>query len=222
MDPQPQLIETEVPDRPAGAVLVLHGGASRGAEAVVSSRQLSVRRMVPIARAIASRGEGRLAVFRLLNTTRGWNPARSPVDDARWALDEIAERLGERRPACLVGHSLGGRAALLAADAPEVRSAVALAPWVYPDDIPDGLEGRRILFLHGSKDRVASPARSAALAEGLRASADVDYVVVEGSGHAMLRHHRSFSGPAADFAAETLLDTTHRAVAATGGSESFR
>jgi predicted esterase len=149
-----------VPEEPEGVVIALHGGASRRGKMAVSPAQLSVLRMVPIARRAARAGGGRLAVFRLLNSTRGWDTHHTPLRDAAWALDEIAERLGRRLPTCLIGHSLGGRAALLAAGAPEVRSAVALAPWVLPSDRPADLEGRRILIVHGARDRVASPRRS--------------------------------------------------------------
>jgi dienelactone hydrolase len=108
----------------------------------------------------------------------------------------------------VVGHSLGGRAALLTAGRPEVRSAVALAPWVQPTDVPGGLSGRRILIVHGTMDRIASPERSAALARALARQADVAYVSVEGAKHAMLRRHDLFDGLAADFAAATLLGTS--------------
>ncbi|HET6550114.1 MAG TPA: alpha/beta fold hydrolase, partial [Solirubrobacter sp.] len=162
---------------------------------------------VPIARRVARAGRGRLAVFRLLNSRRGWDSSHTPVHDARWALDEIAERLGARPPTCLLGHSLGGRAALLAAGAPGVRSAVALAPWVYPTDIPPGLDGRRILIVHGTEDRVADPDRSAALARALDGGVRLTYVTVEGGKHAMLGRRALFDGLAADFAAATLLDT---------------
>ncbi|MGR4852480.1 alpha/beta fold hydrolase [Streptomyces sp. LARHCF252] len=48
--------------------------------------------------------------------------------DARRALGELARRAGDV-PVVLVGHSMGGRAALRAADAPQVRAVPALAPW---------------------------------------------------------------------------------------------
>ena len=48
--------------------------------------------------------------------------------DVAWALERVRGPHGEV-PVALVGHSLGGRAALLAGGAP-VRSAVALNPWV--------------------------------------------------------------------------------------------
>ncbi len=207
MDLKPRLIDVVVPERPAGAVLVLHGGASRRGNMMVSPTQLSVLRMVPIARRIARVGRGRLAVFRLLNSVRGWDTHHTPVRDAAWGLDQIAERYGERLATCVVGHSLGGRAALLIAGRPEVRSAVALAPWVYPTDVPDGLSGQRILIVHGTRDRVASPERSAALASALSRRARVAYISVEAGRHAMLKRHDLFDGLAAEFAAVTLLAT---------------
>jgi dienelactone hydrolase len=203
-----------VPEEPEGVVIALHGGASRRGKMAVSPAQLSVLRMVPIARRAARAGGGRLAVFRLLNSIRGWDTHHTPLRDAAWALDEIAERLGRRLPTCLIGHSLGGRAALLAASAPEVRSAVALAPWVLPSDRPTDLAGRRILIVHGARDRVASPRRSGALAEAIAAQADVNYVCVGDGRHAMLRRHALFDGLAADFAAVTLLGTPPRAALA--------
>jgi dienelactone hydrolase len=203
--PEPQLIETAVPQDPAGVVLLLHGGASRRREMMVSPTQLSVLRMIPIARRVARAGGGELAVYRLLNRVRGWDTHHTPVHDAQWALEEIARRLGGPRPTCLVGHSLGGRAALLAAGAAEVRSAVALAPYVYPSDGDRDLTGRRLLIVHGAQDRIARPENAAAVARGLSRTATVSYVSVERGKHAMLRHHACFDGLAAGFAAATLL-----------------
>ena len=145
-------------------------------------------------------------MYRLLNSHRGWDTGHTPLQDARWALDQIAERLGRPLPTCLVGHSLGGRAALLAAGSPEVAGAVALAPWVLPTDVPPTVRGRRFLIVHGRRDRIASPRRSLALAERLHREAEVSYVCVEDGAHAMLRHHGVFDGLAARFAAATLLD----------------
>jgi len=205
MTPAPQLIDVHVPDNPAGSVLVMHGGSSRGENRMVSPTQLSVVRMIPVARRIAREAQGELAVFRLLNSVRGWDTTHTPVLDAKWALSEVAQRLGRRPPTCLVGHSLGGRGALLTASLPEIVSVVALAPWVYADDVPDGLHGEQILIVHGSRDRIATPARSKALARNLSRRARVGYVTVEGGKHAMLHRHGVFSGLAAQFATATLL-----------------
>ena len=111
-------------------------------------------------------------------------------------------------PTCLVGHSLGGRAALLSAGRPEVVSAVALAPWVYPTDVPAELHGARILIVHGADDRIADPDRSEALARRIAArpgGAEVAYVTVRRGTHSMLARHAVFDGLAAGFAAVTLL-----------------
>lgn len=209
---EPRLIDVETPDGAIANVLMLHGGASRRSRMMVSPTQLSVLRMIPIAKLIARTGRGRLAVFRLLNSYRGWDTHHTPLDDARWALDQLAERPGGALPTCLVGHSLGGRAALLSSAQPEVRSTVALAPWVYPTDVPAGLSGQRILIVHGSRDRVASPQRSAELSERLSRFARVRYLSIEGGKHAMLSHHREFSTAAAEFTVETLLDGKASAV----------
>jgi dienelactone hydrolase len=202
---QPKLIDVTLPRDPAGVVVVLHGGASRREQMMVSPTQLSVLRMIPIAKRIARAGDGRLAVVRLLNSRRGWDAHQTPVHDVRWALGQLAERVGDELPVCLVGHSLGGRAALLAAGERQVRRAVALAPWVHPSDVAPGLAGRELLLVHGSRDRIASPQRSAALARNLARSARVGYVTVDGGRHAMLRHHGVFDRLAADFATATLL-----------------
>ncbi|MCW2817743.1 MAG: Alpha/beta hydrolase family protein, partial [Marmoricola sp.] len=123
----------------------------------------------------------------------------------RWALDQIAERLGSRLPTALVGHSLGGRAAILAGDAEGVSSVVALNPWVYPSDSVD-LTGRRVLVVHGTEDRVADPGRARTVATRLaRTATSVGVVDVEGGKHAMLHRGREFEVLTADFVTATLL-----------------
>ncbi len=196
-----RLVPVRRPKDPEGVVIVLHGGAARRDRTAVSPTQLSVIRMIPVAHRLARAGRGRLTVYRLLNSARGWDVAHTPVDDARWAMEQVDPGL----PVSLVGHSLGGRAALLAGDGPTVRSVVALNPWVYPSDAAD-LAGRRVLIVHGDADRIASPARSLALARTLRRTTQVDYVTVPDGKHAMLRHHAEFERLAADFVVETLLD----------------
>lgn len=193
------------PAHPAGLVLVLHGGSARRDHKPVSAVQLPVLRMIPVARRLSHAGEGRLAVFRLLNSHRGWNREQTPVQDIDWALEHVSRQFGGQPPTCLVGHSIGGRAALLAASRPGVVSAVGLAPWLYASDEPD-LAGRRILIVHGSKDRIADPAKSAAVARNLAGTADrLGYVLIEGGQHAMRRHGRLFSSLTVDFVVSTLL-----------------
>jgi alpha-beta hydrolase superfamily lysophospholipase len=203
MDVTARLISTRVPRSPEGLVLVLHGGAWRRDRPAVSPTQLSVLRMVPIARCLARAGRGRLAVVRLLNSVRGWDTAHTPVEDVRWALDQLRSEY-DGLPTCLVGHSLGGRAALLAGDQPEVRSVVALNPWVHREDRVD-LAGRPVLVVHGTEDRVADPGRSAAMTEQLAKTTVAGYLSVTGGQHAMLRHRSVFEGAASDFVRATLL-----------------
>ena len=183
---------------------MLHGGASRPGRPEVSPTQLSVLRMVPVAQRLARAGGGRLAVHRLLNSHRGWDATHTPVDDVAWALARIRERHGDL-PVGLVGHSLGGRAALLAGAQDGVRSVVALNAWVHPSDHAD-LAGRRVLFVHGSEDRVADPRRAVTVASSLARTTEVGFVSVPGGRHAMLRHGSVFERAASEFALATLLD----------------
>ncbi len=199
-----RLVAVARPTTPSGVVLVLHGGAQRQVPTPVRSTQLSVLRMIPIARAIARAGRGRLAVHRLLNSRRGWDSEQQPTGDVDWALAELHAAYGDV-PVVLVGHSLGGRAALVAAAAdPVVTGVVALNPWLYPtDDAP--LEGRSVLIVHGDADRIAPLERARSVARRLAGRTDVDLVVVPGGKHAMLSHAGAFTRPTTDFVTRTLL-----------------
>lgn len=205
---KPKLVPVRQPRGAEGIVIVLHGGAARRGEMMVSPAQLSVLRMIPVARRIARTGGRRLAVYRVLNSYRGWDTRHTPVQDAHWALDRVAERYAGL-PVCFVGHSLGGRAAILAAGRPEVRGVAALAAFVYPDDADRlGLRDLRFLFVHGLRDRIAPVQRARALAARLARRNQVGFVAVRNGKHAMLAEHRTFEKAAADFVSATLLGTT--------------
>ena len=208
MEATARLITTRAPRNPDGVVLLLHGGAARRDRHAVSPTQLSVLRMVPIAHRLARAGRGRLAVVRLLNSVRGWDSTHNPVADAQWALDQLQEQY-DGLPASLVGHSLGGRAALLAGDHPSVRSVVALNPWVHPKDRVH-LGGRSVLVVHGTEDRIADPARAERLVESLSRTTDVTHLEIPGGKHAMLRHRSAFEDATADFVTSTLLGAPAR------------
>jgi predicted esterase len=199
-------------DAPAGEVrgiaLVMHGGRSKST-AAVSSRQLAVLRMVPFARALARAGARQgLAVARLRFAVRGWNgELRSPVADVGHALDELAQRY-PGVPCVLVGHSMGGRAALYAAGHPSVAGVIALAPWLERGDPVAPLAGRRVLIAHGSRDRMTSARGSAAYAAAARAAgASVTYVSVADESHAMLRRAGVWHRLAAGYAVGVLFGT---------------
>lgn len=204
--PEPRLVPVREPRRPQGAVVVLHGGGARRDRSEVSPTQLSVLRMVPVARRIARAGRtrgGGLAVYRVLNSARGWDTRHTPVDDARWALEQVRERVGEL-PAVLVGHSLGGRAALLAGRSDAVVGVVALNAWIAPEDHVR-LDGRRVLMVHGTADRVADPRRARRLGQEVAASAaSFGWLDVQDGKHAMLRRGGVFERAAADFSTATL------------------
>lgn len=175
------------PEPPAGVALVLHGGRELSSDPV-RAWNLAVLRMLPIARSLGAVGQpSGLAVARLRYGVRGWNgPARSPVADVRAALVALAERFPDT-PVALVGHSMGARAALHAADHPAVRAVVALAPWITSDDPLEPVRDRRLLIVHGRADRVTDPAASCAYAGAVApAAASCCWVGVRGEGHVLL------------------------------------
>lgn len=177
--------------RTRAVVLVLHGGAERGAGSVPPWK-LAYLRMVPIARALHRAGRREGVEVRLLRNRRyGWNaPAEHPVEDARWALERIhADHPG--LPVVLVGHSMGARVALRVADDPAVRGVCALAPWTPRGEPVEAVAGRSVLVVHGTRDRMTSPAESHAYAErAAHVAARVARFEIANEGHAMLRRAR--------------------------------
>ncbi len=183
-----------------GIALVLHGGRSKSV-APVQARQLAVLRMQPFARTLRRAGaDNGLAVAQLRYRVRGWNEAQqSPVGDTLWALDRLAERWPDA-PIAIVGHSMGGRAALFAGGHRNVRAVVGLAPWLEQGDPFEQLAGRRVLIVHGTRDRMTNPSTSAAYARAAAAVAESStYVSVTNERHAMLRRARLWHGLAAGF-----------------------
>ena len=184
---------------------MLHGGAADSTMRV-APLSLAVLRLVPVARAVAS-GVPDAAVYRLRFSVRGWNGNGAAVlADARWAIDEIAAR-HPRLPIVAVGHSLGGRVAMhlagsVSSDASggsRVVGAVGLAPWVDPSDPVDLLAGVPLAVIQGTKDRIVpEPSTRPWLARAARAGADIDATIIQGGGHAMLRHYRRWHRLTAD------------------------
>lgn len=173
---------------------------------MVSPAQLSVLRMIPVARRVAKQARGELAVFRLLNSHRGWATHHTPIDDVDWALERL-DNEHPRLPVGLVGHSLGGRAALLAGDRRQVQSVVALNPYLLPQD-RHRLGATPTLVVHGEEDRIARPSMAYAYVEQAPPSAHISLVRVPRGRHAMLRRARTFHALAAEFTATSLLDPT--------------
>lgn len=187
-------------DTTAGVVLLLHGGRVESRSSV-RRVNLSVVRMRMFAPSILAAGGDGIAVALLRNRYRGWNGYDAdPVADALWALNEIERRHGPV-PVVIVGHSMGGRAALRAAGEPRVRGVVALAPWLPADEPIAQLAGRSVLIAHGARDSVTSPDRSLAY---VRRAADVANRVcfwrVPGGRHAMLERPAHWHNLVRDFA----------------------
>lgn len=175
------------------AVLILHGGR---ADSLAPSRpwHVSRLRMRPFVRSVLRAVPDQdVFVGEVRYRVRGWNGAAAdPVADVHQALAELAELVGEV-PVVLVGHSMGGRAALRAAAAPQVRAVVALAPWCPAGEPVAHLRDKRVIVFHGDRDRITEPEASFALVlraakEGSAASA----VRVAGGDHAMLRRARTW------------------------------
>ncbi|MGW3361108.1 alpha/beta hydrolase [Streptomyces bungoensis] len=185
------LVPLLVPRRPRAAVLVLHGGRADGTGPARSWHPAALR-MRPFHRAIrAGLPHDDVLLARVRYRLRGWNGDRAdPVRDTLEALRRLAELAGPV-PAVLVGHSMGGRAALHAAGHPQVRAVVALAPWWPAGEPVREVAGRHLVVLHGERDRVTSPAESAACVSRARGTAAGAAMALVGDGdHAMLRRSR--------------------------------
>ncbi|MFD4915992.1 alpha/beta fold hydrolase [Streptomyces virginiae] len=176
------------PATPAAAVLLLHGGREEGPEPPPLVN-LPALRMRPFAAAVARATRGRdVLVAEVRYRHRGWNGSRcDAARDAEAALARLRSLAGDV-PVVLVGHSMGGRAALRAAGAPLVHGVVALAPWCPPGEPVDHLAGRRLYLLHDEADRVTSAAGSWEFVRRSRlAGADATAIPMPTGGHAMLR-----------------------------------
>lgn len=185
-------------------VLTLHGGKEASYEQS-EPLHLSSRRMRPFARAIHRQGAPHgVAVWSVRYRVRGWNaPELSPVQDARWALEEVRATHGDV-PVVLVGHSMGGRAAVHVLDDPSVVAMVALAPWL-PGDPARGASERRVLLAHGLLDRWTSTDESQAWAELARPLATaLTYVEIRRSGHFLAWRARLWTDLTVGFALTSL------------------
>jgi dienelactone hydrolase len=203
---------------PRAAVLVLHGGKARSHDPVRADH-LAVRRMQPFVRTLAALGDD-LAVGQLRYRYRGWNDAQAdPVADVEVALGAIAARYGPV-PVVLVGHSMGGRAALRAAGHASVRGVVALAPWLPGTEPVEQIAERDLVVMHGTRDTTTSPGASCRFVERAAPFARrVACLQVRWSGHGMLLRAGLWHQLTADFVdaiarGEPFVDAMDRARAA--------
>jgi pimeloyl-ACP methyl ester carboxylesterase len=186
----PHLTTYDAHGRARAMVLVLHGGKPRSQQ-LIDGRSASWRRALWLQREIADGAHRAGAgVWLLRYRHRGWNGGPDRVDDARWALDELRTRHGDV-PVVLLGHSMGARVAVHAADDPSVVGVVGLAPWWSADDPVDTLAGRRLVAAHGRRDRITSFRETARYVDRAREVADsVELHDMGALGHYMLAGSR--------------------------------
>ncbi|MEU4254844.1 MULTISPECIES: alpha/beta fold hydrolase [Streptomyces] len=194
-----------------GVVLLLPDGAPESAR---RASPLHRAALLPLARRLvrAGRGDG-LAAHVVRYRGRGWNGADALLaQDARWAVAEVVRRHGDV-PVCLVGHGMGGRAALRTAGHAAVASVLALAPWLPEDDVaaePEPvrqLAGRQVMIVHGTTDATAHPDLSYRLAvRAKKANRSTCRFEVHSDGHALRQHHDEVLSLAADFVLGSLFD----------------
>jgi predicted esterase len=211
-EPVPRLepaIRPPLSGRPvAGVLLLAHGGKERSHHAV-PRRSGPVQRMRWIGGAVAARlADHGVATHVMRFRFQGWNGSeKSPVEDVRWAVGQLAERYGADVPVTLVGHSLGGRAVVNAADTSGVAGVLGLAAWLPPTEPTAQLDGRRLLLAHGTQDRVTSPRSSFEYAARARAEGHtVARIVLPGSGHTLLQRARDWNRLVLAFAHLTLVE----------------
>ena len=203
--PDPHLTVTAPRADPRAVALVLHGGQERS-QAPVPWTSPAYLRMLPFALQLRADTRGDLAVAVLRFRVRGWNGAEmSPVADATWALDRLAQRF-PGLPIGVLGHSMGGRTALRVGGHPAVTAVAGLAPWLPPREPSAQLAGRSVLLAHGTADGMTDPAATAGFASRLRdEGTPVRFVRIPGEGHAMVRRAHRWHRLASGFLQEELL-----------------
>jgi predicted esterase len=189
----PSLTRYAEPATTTGVIVMLHGGKSVGRQQV-GGRSASWRRSAAMARAIGPRAEpAGVAVWLLRYRQRGWNGGTGPVEDARWALRQVGERVGEV-PVVLLGHSMGARTSVHVADDHRVRGVVALAPWFPPEEPVAALADRTLVAAHGSRDHITSARATRDYVERARAAgAEASYVDMGPVGHYLLRRSAAWN-----------------------------
>ena len=118
---------------------------------------------------------------------RGWNGGDGPVEDARWALEQVRRELGDL-PVVLLGHSMGARTAIHVADDERVVGVVGLAPWWPADEPVEALRGKHLVGAHGRRDRITSYSQSERFVErAATVTASAEHVDMGPLGHYLLR-----------------------------------
>ena len=189
---QPALEQHAANGETRGIALFCHGGTASSI-APPKERALSLVRIRAFEQFVhrSSTDQG-IATALVRYRVAGWNgEAADAFTDVRWAIDRLREEHGTDVPIVLVGHSMGGRAALRAGGEPSVTAVCALAPWTPPGEPVMHLRDQTVVILHGRADRWVPARLSADFAvRARRTGARVARFTTDG-GHSMLRHgHR--------------------------------
>jgi dienelactone hydrolase len=184
----PTIESYDAPAELRGLALFCHGGT---AASVAPPRDgaLSLVRMRAFEQFVRSSTADRgIGTHLLRYRVAGWNGAAADAyNDVRWAIGQLRAEHGAEVPIVLVGHSMGGRAALRAGGDPQVAAVCALAPWTPPGEPVAHLRGQTVTVLHGRGDRWVPAHLSAGFALRAReAGASVARFTAPG-GHSMLR-----------------------------------
>ncbi|GAB4081287.1 alpha/beta hydrolase [Modestobacter muralis] len=185
---QPALEQRPAAGETRGIALFCHGGTVASIEPP-KERALSLVRMRAIENHVhATTAERGIATALLRYRVAGWNgEAADAHADVRWAIGQLRAQHGTDVPIVLVGHSMGGRAALRAGGEPSVTAVCALAPWTPPGEPVMHLRDQTVAILHGRGDRWVPARLSAEFAvRARRAGARVARFTVVG-GHGMVR-----------------------------------
>jgi dienelactone hydrolase len=176
----------------SGIALFCHGGTVTSIEPP-RERALSLIRMRAFESFVhASTGDRGIGTALLRYRVAGWNgEAADAFQDVRWAISRLRAEHGTDIPVVLVGHSMGGRAALRAGGEPSVTAVCALAPWTPPGEPVMHLRDQTVAIVHGRADRWVPTKLSADFAvRARRAGARVARFTAPG-GHSMVRRsHR--------------------------------
>jgi len=175
-----------------GIALFCHGGTVASVEPP-RDRALSLVRMRAFESFVHASAGGRgIATALVRYRVAGWNgEAADAFADVRWAISELRDQHGTDVPIVLVGHSMGGRAALRAGAEPSVTAVCALAPWTPPAEPVMSVRNQTVVIAHGRGDRWVPAKLSADYAvRARRAGARVARFTLPG-GHGMVRRaHR--------------------------------
>ena len=193
-----RLTTLDTVEDPVAVVLVLHGGKDRSGKPV-TTRSLSWQRAAALGRTLGRELHDDAVAVRLLRyRSVGWNGGADKIADARRALDDIHDDLGDL-PVVLVGHSMGARTACRVADHGLVRGVVALAPWLPPDEPVLALAGKELHAAHGRRDRITRARDTRAFVErAARVASATSFTDMGDRGHYLLTGIHAWNVFAAD------------------------